>query len=193
VLTGLLVVLLVEAADEFLEDGPHAVVVETVRAEIDVRGSELLDQRAERVRFREPRNLVPELEVVEDVLNVWREAVQIRLEIGLELLLAGASLEVAQRELRRVVERLAGGLTKRLVLVRDPGLVEGHLHVENRLLGRFEDGIEATKHRHRQDDVAVLPANVQVSEDIVCNAPDEIGDPAQLTLFHITRHASVDS
>lgn len=59
------------------------------------------------------------------ILNVGREAVQARLEICLELLLACPRLEVAQRELRRVAERLPGGLTKRLVLIRDPGLVEG--------------------------------------------------------------------
>ena len=150
-------------------------------------GSELLDQRAERVGLREAGNLIAELEVVEDVLHVRREAVQVRLEVGLELLLTGARLEVAQRELRCVVERLAGGLTQRLVLVRDLGLVERRLHVEHGLLGRFEDGIEATKYGHRQDDVAVLPANVQVAEDIVGDAPDEVGDPVQLALFHITR------
>ena len=44
-LAGFLVVLLVEAADELLEHGSHAVVVETGRAEIDIRGSKLLDQR----------------------------------------------------------------------------------------------------------------------------------------------------
>jgi hypothetical protein len=54
----------------------------------------------------------------------------VRLEIGLELLLAGAGFQVAQRELRRVVERLAGGLSKRLVLVCDRRLVERCFHVE---------------------------------------------------------------
>lgn len=74
-------------------------------------------------------------------------------------------------------------------LVRNLRLVEGRLHVEDCLFRRLQDGVEAPKDRHWKDDVAVLPANVQVSEDIVCNAPDEIGDPAELTLFHITRHA----
>jgi hypothetical protein len=39
--------------------------------------------------------LVTEFEVLEDVLDVRREAVEVRLEIGLELLLAGTSPEVA--------------------------------------------------------------------------------------------------
>jgi hypothetical protein len=69
-------------------------------AQVDVRREELLDERAEGVGLREPRNLVAELELLEDVLYVRREPVEIGLEIGLELLLAGARLEVAERELR---------------------------------------------------------------------------------------------
>ena len=86
-------------------------------AEVDRRVEELLDQRAERVRLREPRDLVAELEVVEDLLHVRREAVEVGLEVGLELLLAGAGAQIAQRELRRVVERLPGRLPQRGVLV----------------------------------------------------------------------------
>ncbi len=175
------------------EHGPHASVVQTLGTEVDVGRQELLDQRAEGVSLGEARNLVAELEVVEDVLHVRREAVQIRLEVGLELLLAGAGLEVAQRELRRVVERLFCRLPDRLILVGDLGPVERPLHLEHRLFGRLEDGVEPAQDGHRQDDIPVLSTDVQVPEDIVGDAPDEVGDPVQLTLFHVTRHASVDS
>ena len=79
VLAGLLVVLLVEAPNELLEHRPHAVVVEPgvlhravavqdrVGAQVDVGREEVLDQRPERVGLREPRDLVAELEVLEDV------------------------------------------------------------------------------------------------------------------------------
>jgi hypothetical protein len=40
------------------------------RAEIDVGGEQLVDQRAEGVGFRQTGDLVAELEVVEDLLNV---------------------------------------------------------------------------------------------------------------------------
>ena len=67
-----------------------------------------------------------------------------------------------------------------------PGsMIERCLHVEDRLFGRLEDGVEAAQNGHGEYDVTVLPTNVQVPEDIVGNAPDEIGDPVQLTLFHI--------
>jgi len=63
-------------------------VQDRIRTEVDVRREELLDKGAERVRLREPRNLVSELELLEDVLDVRREPVEIGFEIGLQLLLA---------------------------------------------------------------------------------------------------------
>lgn len=41
-----------------------------VRAEVDGRVEELLDQGAEHVRLRQPRDLVAELELLQDVLDV---------------------------------------------------------------------------------------------------------------------------
>ena len=95
VLARLLVVLLVEAAHQLLEDRAHAVVVEAgmpdgavgVRVtgaglRLTVGRGELLDQRAQGVGAGQARDLVAELEVVEDVLHVWREPVEIRLEVG---------------------------------------------------------------------------------------------------------------
>ena len=111
VLARLLVVLLVEAPDQFLEDRAHPVVVEAGMsdgavgvldrggAQVDVGRGELLDQRAEGVGLREPGNLVAELEVLEDVLHVRGEAVEVGLEVRLELLSAGSGPQVAQGEL----------------------------------------------------------------------------------------------
>lgn len=98
VLAGLFVVLLVEAAHQFLKQRAHGVVVEAAGAEIDVWREELADQGAERIGFREPWDLVAELEILEDVLHIGREAIEVGLEVGLELLLAGARLQIAQRE-----------------------------------------------------------------------------------------------
>jgi len=188
VLPGLLVVLLVEPADQLLEDGPHRVVVEAgqldravtvedgLRAEVDVRREELLDQRAEGVGLREAGDLVAELKAVEDVLDVRREPVEVVLEVALELLLGGPRLQVAERELRRVVERLTGGLAERGVLVGDSRPVHRGLHVEHGLLGRLQHGVEPAQDGHRQDDVAVLAPHVEVAEDVVGDAPDEVDD-----------------
>ena len=193
VLAGLLIVLLVEAADQLLEDRAHRVVIQAgvldravavadrVGAEVHVLRQELLDQRAERVGLRELRDQVAKLEVLQNVLDVRREAVEIGLEVGLELLLAGAGPEVAQRELRGVVERLTGGLSQRLVLLDDPGLVEAGLQVEHLLLARFEHRVEPAQYGHRQDHVAVLPADVDIAQHVIRDAPDEAGDPVEST------------
>jgi hypothetical protein len=53
VLAGLLVVLLVELADQFLEDRAHRVVVDAGRREVDVGVEELVDQRADGVGLGE--------------------------------------------------------------------------------------------------------------------------------------------
>jgi hypothetical protein len=63
--------------------------------EVDVGVEELVDQRANGIGFREGCELVAELEVVEDVLDVGRKAVEVVLEIGEQLLLAAAGLQIA--------------------------------------------------------------------------------------------------
>jgi hypothetical protein len=66
---GLLIVLLVEAADQFLEHRAHGMVVEAGQiagglwGEIDVLVEKLLDELAQRVGFGEARDLVAEFEV----------------------------------------------------------------------------------------------------------------------------------
>ena len=114
----LLVVFLVEAPDQFLEDRAHAVVVEAgvpdravgvvhrSWAQVDVGGGQLLDQRAQGVGPGQPRDLIAELEVFEDVLDVGREPVEPSPEVGFELLAIGAGAQVAEGELGGVVEGL---------------------------------------------------------------------------------------
>ena len=196
VLARLLVVLLVEAAHQLLEDRAHAVVVEAgmldravsvahrVGAQVDIGRGELLDQRAQGVGAGQTRDLVAELEVFEDVLHVGREPVQVRLEVGGELLAVGAGAQVAEREPGGVVERLSRRLAHGGVLLDHAGVVEGGLHVEDRLLAALQHRVEAAQHRHGQDHVAVLAAHVQVAQDVVGDAPDVVRDPVQVAVAH---------
>ena len=123
---------------------------------------------------------------------LWRKAVEVVLEVGLELAAAGAGAEVLQGELGGVVEGLAGRVSERLFLFDDPLLVKPCLRVEDGLLGGFEDGVEAAEDGHGEDDVAVLAADVDVAEDIVRDAPDVVGDPVEVGGGHGVGGGSVD-
>ena len=139
-LPGLLVVLLVEAADELLEDGAHAVVVQAFQthravpvqdrsgAEVDRLVEELPQQETQRVCFHQGRNLVAELELLQYLLDVGRKAVEVSLEVGPEPLLLADRGQVTEPEGRRVVEGLARGLAQGGILVRDAGRVQLLLH-----------------------------------------------------------------
>ena len=154
-------------------------------AEVDVRRGELLDERTQGVGLREPRDLVTELEVLENVLYVGREAVEVGLEVGPELLPASAGSEVAQGELRGVVEGLSRRLPEGRVLLDDAGLVEHRLHLEHVRLAVHQHRVQPAQHRHRQDDVPVLAADVEVSEDVVGDPPDVGRDPVQVAVTHM--------
>ncbi len=160
------------------------IVQNRVGAQVDIRRKKLLDQRIERIRLGQTRNLIAELKLLEDVLHVRREPIEIRLEVGFELLLVGTSLEVAQRELRCIVEGLSGGLAQWLVLMNDLGLVERLLHVEHVLLRRLKQSVETAQDGHRKDDIAVFASHIKVAKYIVSDAPDEIGNPIEIPVAH---------
>ena len=153
-----------------------------IGTQVDVGRGELFDQRAQQdvVPLGQPRDLVAELEAVEDVLDAGGEPVEEVLEVGSQLLAAGPGAEVVEGELRGVIEGLAGRLPERCFLLDDSLLVEPSLHVEDGLLGGFQDRVEAAQHGHGEDDIAVFAADVDVAEDIVGDAPDVVGDPVEV-------------
>ena len=137
---------------------------------------ELLQKKAQHVRFHERRHLVAELELLQDLLDVGREAVEVGLEVGSQLLLPPAGGKVAEAEGRGVVEGFAGGLAQRPVLVRYSGAVQLCLHAEHRFFRRLQNRVQAADDRHGQDDVAVLAPHVDVAQHVVCDAPYEAAD-----------------
>ena len=198
-LSSLLVVLLVETSHQFLEDRAHAMVVEAgmpdgtvgvfhrVGAQVDVGGRQLLDQGAQGVGPGEPRNLVAELEVLKDILHIGREPLQVGLEIGGELLAAGAGLQIAQGEPGGVVEGLSRCLAEGGVLFDHADLVQRCFHVQHGLLAVFQHRIQPPQDGHGKDDVTVLATNVKVAEDIVGDAPNVVGNPVKITATHMIK------
>jgi hypothetical protein len=160
------------------------VVVDARRREVDGGIEKLADQRADGVGPRERGELVTELEVLEDILDVGREAVEVVLEIREELLLAPSRPEVTQGELRGVVERLTSGIAQGGALLGDVRLVEHLPGGEHPRLGRLEDGIHAPDDEHRQDHVRVLAALEEVAQDVIGDAPDEGDDLVVRCLIH---------
>lgn len=69
-------------------------------------------------------------------------------------------------------------------MVGDLLAVEGDLHIEHGLLGWLQYCVETAQDCHRQNDVAVLPAHINVTKDIVGDIPDEIGKPVEFVLIH---------
>jgi len=176
VFAGFFVVLFVELADEFFEDGAHGVVVDAGGAEVDVGIEEFVDEGAEGVGFGEGGELVAEFEVFDDFLDVGGEAVEVVFEIGEELLLAGAGFEVAEGEFGGVVEGLLGGVTEDGVVLGDAVGIDELLGVEDGGFGGFEDGVEAAEDAHGEDDVGVFAAFAEVAGDVVVDASDEGDD-----------------
>ena len=94
---GFLVVLLVELADKLLENRTHAVVIQSrmlhdglciilvdgIRREVDIRGDELLNDCTEDVCVNHGVNLIAELELLQNLLHIGREAVKVCLEVRL--------------------------------------------------------------------------------------------------------------
>lgn len=68
--------------------------------------------------------------------------------------------------------------------MHDLGGIERRLQLQHRLLGGLQHRIQAAQDRHRQDHVAVFAAHIQIPEHVVGDAPDEVGDPGELALFH---------
>jgi len=95
-------------------------------ADVDFGIEKLGDHRAKRIGFGKPEDDVPKLEVDEYVLHIWREAVEVGIKVRCELLVAGASFQIAEREQRRVVECLTEGGTQRGPLRSKPAAIRAN-------------------------------------------------------------------
>jgi hypothetical protein len=100
VLACFFVVLLVELADQLLEDRTHRVVVDAGRGERSMSGSRNLLISVPSESERESvGSWLRNLKLSRMSWTLGEKPLKIVLEIGQELLLTAAGLEVAQREL----------------------------------------------------------------------------------------------
>ena len=149
-----------------------------------LRRSEFLDECAQGIGPGQPWNLVAKFEVVENVLDVGRKAVEVGSEVGRELLAVGAGPQVAQGELRGVVEGLSRSLPQRRILLDDTHRIKRGFHIQHGLFAVLQDRIQPAQHGYRKNDVAVFTANVEVAQDVVGDTPDVVGNPVQIVAVH---------
>ena len=93
----LLVVFLIELADQFLKNRTHAVVVQPgvlqyslrivlinrLRREVDIRRNKFLNNCSQNIRLNHRINLIAELELLQNLLHIRRKTVQVSLKVGL--------------------------------------------------------------------------------------------------------------
>jgi dihydropteroate synthase len=134
----------------------------------------LLDHQKQDVVLVQPLDFVAEAEVVKDPLDVLREAVDVALEMQVDMV--RVTQQAFERQRRMVVKTLTGNLVehavKRFTAVFAAQLGEP---VQNRLLGRLENTVEAAQHHQREHDALILRRAVRAAQQ-VGNAPDEVGE-----------------
>jgi len=139
----------------------------------EVHGRELLDHLVQQVFLRQARDLLIEGEALHDLADVAREAVQIGVEVGRELV--GVVQQLRQVQPRQVVERPSGDLFEQAADDRFGFGLDLRVLGERLDLGRRQQAVEAPEHRQGQDDLAVLVPLVRAAEQ-VAEAPDEVGE-----------------
>ncbi len=167
----------VEAADEVLEDEPHLLVRHRVRVQVYV--AELGDDEVEDVRLAHALDLRFELEEIEDVADVLREALDVADEVLLDVV--GVTLQPLEVERRVIVEALAGGIVQmgiEGVTFQSAPLAPLELG-QNLGFRRHQHAVEAAEHGHWEHDAFVLRRSVGPAQQ-VGDLPDQIREVAMV-------------
>ena len=169
VLTGGLVGGFGEAADELLEHEAHLDVADGLRVEVD-RG-EVLGDVVEQVRAVQLLERLVELEALEDVPGVLREALDVVEDVRLDV--GGVIQELGEVELGGVEEAVARGLLQEGVQ-RDVQVLLGLCFLQDGVLGGVQDAVQAAEDGEREDHRAVLRRFVGAPQNIR-DAPHQVG------------------
>ena len=185
VFSSFLVVFFIEFTDQLLKDGAHAMVIKAgmledrlcfilinrIRTQIDIRRCELLNNRTKNIRIHHRVDLVTELEFIQYHLNIWREAVKICFKVCLQSLRFRTAGQVLQKEGRRITESLSSCIAQRRPLVIDFCSIQLFLHRQHCRFRFFQQSIQTTNNRHRQNNVTILTAHINIAQAVVCDSP----------------------
>ena len=197
---GFLVVLLVELTDQFLENRTHAVVVQTgmlenglffvfvhrVRTEVNIRRYKFFNNCAENVCLDHGIDLITELELLQNLLHIRREAVKICFKIRFQCLLLRTAGKVAQTERRRIAKSLSHHVAQCRPLVIDTCRIQLFLHIQGSLFTVLQKSIQTPDDRHRQDHITVLAAHINITQAVICDTPYK----TNYLIMHLIVHIS---
>ena len=159
-----------ELADQFLEHQAHLHVVDLVRVQLDA--GELFRDLVEQLGLVQALDRGGKVEVLEDRAHVRREALDVAVQVGADVVLIAHELAHVQR--RDVVEVQAGlALDERLK--RDACRLPGGVFLELGSLAGREHAVQSAQHGERKDDADVF-ALLEVAAQAVGDGPDEGGE-----------------
>jgi len=161
VFAGVLVQRLVKAADQFLEDGAHRVVVHLVGVQINI--FEALDHQKEQPGLIQLGDGVAQVKLFNHLTHIIAEAVDIGLQIGRQV--GGVIGQALKGKGRGIVENKARSLAQHGVKIGQFTLVSG-MGLQHSGLGRLQHAVNAAQHRERQDDILILAAAKSIADQV---------------------------
>ena len=177
------VVLFVEAAEQLLEERAHRVVVEPRQEHVPLVVLHGLDREVDRgirqlfkhgpqpLLLRELVHPVAHLELVDDVLDVGREAVEVVDDVRLQTLRVDLVLQRLHREGRGIVERMARNGREERFVVGEPRRIAERLLLHHLGLRLLEHHVNAPQHHERKDDLLVVALLERLHQNIICDIP----------------------
>ena len=154
-----------KSADQIFKYVTHFHVVNGVRIEIQLR--ERLYYREQSVVLVHLVDLLVKVQAADDVLNIGREALDVCLKVGRQVV--GVVDQLCKIKFTGIVELETGQTVhrfRRIVWV-------GFIHFYNLCFGGCQGTLKAADDDHRDDDILVLVALICTTK-FICNRPDEV-------------------
>jgi len=134
-------------------------------------------------------DLVPEFELVKDLLDVGRKPVKIRFKICFQLVLFCPRLQIAESERGDIVKCLSGFLAKCSFLVCNFCRIKRFLHLQDCGFGWLQNRIDPPDNDHWQDYITVFSPDIIVPQNIIGNSPNKILNPCRVPVTHTAPHS----
>ena len=161
-------------AQQFLEDLAHGVVVHLVGVQIDL--GELVAKYEQAIVFVQPVDELIQVEVFDDVPDIFAEAVEVVREVEADVV--GVGFQTREVVLRGVVEVGVRRVQNDPEVCESSGILSlNRLYVGNGFVFPVvvcQDAVQPAQNEEGEGDVAVFVGFEQASEDVVGYVPHEV-------------------